>query len=178
MFFEKTMESETVYHGRVIDVERQKVLLINGNEAGREIVRHNGGACMAAIDQNLDFYLVRQFRKPLDTETLEIPAGKLEKGEDPYHCAVRELKEETGLIGGRIESLGHVFTTPGFCDEKLYIYLAQDLEQSSSDPDPDEFVSCEKYPLAKCVEMVESGLICDAKTVVAILRTARKFKVI
>ena len=175
MFSEKTIERGIVYKGRVINVERQRVELINGNHADREIVRHNGGACMAAIDGERNFYLVRQFRKPLDRETLEIPAGKLEVGEDPQACAVRELREETGLIAGRVESLGHLYSTPGFCDEKLYLYLAQDLHQSETDPDPDEFVHCERIPLATCIEMVERGEISDAKTVVAILRIARRF---
>ena len=143
MFDEKTTSRETVYFGKVIDVERQSVVLINGNTAGREIVRHNGGACMAAVDEQMNFYLVRQYRKPVDRETLEIPAGKLEKGEDPYDCAVRELKEETGLIAGRVSKLGYIYTTPGFCDEVLHIFLAEELLQAEKSPDPDEFVNCE-----------------------------------
>lgn len=176
MFTEKTIKSHIAYKGKVIDVERQKVILINGEEADREIVRHNGGACMAAIDKKLNFYLVRQFRKPFDKETLEIPAGKLEKGEDPYECAIRELREETGITAGKVTKLGPIYTTPGFCDEVLHIYLAQDLVQGEKDPDPGEFLKLEKYPLKECVEMVSSGQIRDSKTIVAILRTAMIFK--
>ena len=176
MFIEETITKETAYFGRVINVERQTVRLTNGNEADREIVRHNGGACMAALDSEKNFYLVRQYRKPVDRETLEIPAGKLEKGEDPYTCAVRELREETGLAGRKVESLGSVYSTPGFCDERLHIFLATDLSQGDTDPDPDEFVHCEKYPLEHCVAMVEDGTISDAKTIIAILRTAAKFR--
>jgi len=175
MFDEKTISKEKVYSGKVIDVERQTVTLINGNTAGREIVRHNGGACMAAVDRNMNFYLVRQFRKAVERETLEIPAGKLEKGEDPYDCAVRELKEETGLMASRVSKLGFIYTTPGFCDEVLHIFLAEELVQAEKSPDPDEFVNCECFPLAACVEMVENGEICDAKTITAVLRTARRF---
>lgn len=175
MFDEKTVNKETVYRGKVIDVERQSVILVNGNEAEREIIRHSGGACMAAIDDQMDFYLVRQYRKAVGRETLEIPAGKLEKGEDPYDCAVRELKEETGLMPGRVSSLGYIFTTPGFCDEVLHLFLAEDLLQAEKEPDPDEFVNCERYPLARCLEMIENGEICDSKTIVAVLRIARRF---
>ena len=111
MFDEKTVKRKTVYRGRVIDVERQSVVLVNGNAAEREIVRHNGGACMAAVDDLMNIYLVRQYRKAVERETLEIPAGKLEKDEDPYECAVRELKEETGLMAGRVSKLGYIYTT-------------------------------------------------------------------
>lgn len=175
MFDERTISKETVYFGRVINVEQQSVELVNGNIANREIIRHNGGACMAAIDTDMNMYFVRQFRKPVDRETLEIPAGKLEKGEDPYDCAVRELKEETGLVGGKVCKLCAIMTTPGFCDEVLHIFLAEDLVQEEKSPDPDEFVQCEKYPLSVCLEMIDNGQISDAKTIIAVLKTARKF---
>ena len=175
MFDEKTVKRKTIYRGKVIDVERQSVILVNGNTAEREIIRHSGGACMVAVDDLMNIYLVRQYRKAIDRETIEIPAGKLEKDEDPYECAVRELKEETGLMAGRVSKLGHIYTTPGFCDEVLHIFLAEDLVQAENDPDPDEFVSCERYPIIRCLEMIENGEICDSKTIVAILRMARRF---
>lgn len=173
MHFEKTLDNKEIFHGRVFDVIEQTVLLEDDRTAKREIVRHNGGAVIVAIDELHNVYMVRQFRKPIDMETLELPAGKLEKGEDPYLCAIRELAEETGVKADKMDSLGYVLTTPGFCDEKLYLYLATDLVKGSSNPDHDEFLSCEKIPLAKCVEKVERGEITDSKSIIGILRTAR-----
>ncbi len=175
MHFEKTLENKEIYRGRVFTVFEQTVELENGKVAKREIVRHNGGAAIVAIDEDFNVYLVRQFRKPFDIETLEIPAGKLEIGEDPYFCAVRELKEETGVSAGEIESLGYILTTPGFCDEKLYLYLATHLSPGRMNLDYDEFLSCEKVPLSECILKIERGEINDSKSVIAILRAARKF---
>lgn len=175
MHFEKTLENKEIFSGRVFEVVEQTVLLEDNQIAKREIVRHNGGAAIVAIDELQNIYMVKQFRKPVDMETLEIPAGKLEKGEEPYLCAVRELAEETGIIANKIDPLGCILTTPGFCDEKLYLYLATELTKGASSLDHDEFLSCEKIPLVKCLEKIEQGEIIDSKSVIGILRTARIF---
>ncbi len=174
MFEEKTVSKEVLYRGKVIDVEMQEVTLSNGNRSFREILRHSGGACMLALDKNNYVYLVRQYRKAVEKETLEIAAGKLEEGEKPLECALRELKEETGLIAHRVDDLGFIYTSPGFCDETLYLFLGRDLEQSDQSPDPDELVACEKHSIEDCFKMIEEGLICDSKTIVAICKTAAK----
>lgn len=175
MHFEKTLDTREIYKGRVFTVLEQTVELENRQVAKREIVRHNGGAAIVAVDSDLNVYLVRQFRKPFDMETIEIPAGKLEIGEDPYLCAIRELKEETGIVAQKVESLGFIIPTPGFCDEKLYLYLATELSMGEMRLDSDEFLSCEKRPLTECIEMVEQGGIIDSKSVIGLLRAARRF---
>lgn len=175
MHTEKTLDEKEIYKGRVITVVEQTVELENHNTSRREIVRHNGGAGIVAVDDQYNILMVRQYRKPFDMETLEIPAGKLEKGEDPYLCAIRELQEETGMIAEKVESLGHILSTPGFCSEKIYLYMATGLSAGTLNPDIDEFITCEKIPLKRCLNMVENGEINDAKTVVGLLRVARIF---
>jgi ADP-ribose pyrophosphatase len=175
MHFEKTLDSKEIFNGRVFRVIEQTVELENNKKARREIIRHNGGAAIIAVDEGQNAYLVRQFRKPLDMETLEIPAGKLEIGEDPYLCAIRELKEETGLTAKKVETLGSIFPSPGYCDEKLTLYLATDLTYGPMHLDPDEFLSVEKYPLSECVLKIETGEIKDSKSVISILIAARRF---
>jgi ADP-ribose pyrophosphatase len=172
MFTEKTTQEHLLYEGRVVRVYELQVELHTGETARREVVRHNGGACILAIDDQKNAYLVRQYRKAIEKHTLEIAAGKLEPGEDPLVCATRELLEETGICASQIESLGWIYPTPGYCDEKLYLYLATGLSHGESSPDPDEYLECVKVPLAQCLEKIESGEINDAKTVIALLRTA------
>ena len=175
MHFEKTLDSKEIYNGRVFRVIEQTVELENNRQARREIIRHNGGVAIIAVDEEQNVYLVRQFRKPLDLETLEVPAGKLEIGEDPYMCAIRELKEETGLSAKKVETLGGIFPSPGYCDEKLNLYLATDLSTGSMHLDPDEFLSVEKCRLAECVSKIETGEITDSKSIICILIAARRF---
>ena len=172
---ETTKTSETIYDGKIIKVQRDVAILENGAEAIREVVRHPGGVGVVAMDNDGYIYLVRQFRYPFYETTLEIPAGKLDhKGEDTRDAGVRELREETGLVADCVEYLGTFFATPGFCDEKLSIYLATGLHQGETDPDDDEFVECEKYHITEAVEMIERGEIKDAKTVIGILMTKNK----
>lgn len=169
-FFEKTLSSEELYCGRIITVRRDKVELTNGHTSTREVVEHPGGVGIVAIDKDKNVLMVRQFRYPLSSEILEVPAGKLEKGEDPLECAVRELSEETGYSAGKMISLGSMYPSPGYCQEILYAYLALDLEAGASHPDEDEFLSVERIPFDKAVNMALSGEIKDAKTVIALLR--------
>ena len=167
---EKCIETQYAYQGKVVSLRLEKVEVQNGNTATREIVEHCGGVCVAAMNEQGEIYLVRQYRRPLDDFMLELPAGKLEKGEDPLEGAKRELKEETGNVAQNFVFLGADYVSPGYCTEKIYVYFATDLTQEDASPDEDEFVETYKYSLDKLVDMVMSGEIYDAKTVIGILK--------
>lgn len=169
-FAETVLSRKREFEGRVITVEQWQVRLPDGREAGREIVLHNGAAAVVPLDHQHRVTLVRQHRVAIGRTTLEIPAGKLDSpGEDPFDCARRELEEETGLVAGKWQKLAHVVTTPGFCTERIALYLATDLKQAQAHTDPDEFISLVRLPLSEAVLMVENGEIEDAKTCLALL---------
>jgi len=176
LFSEKTIHSDTVFSGKVFQVEVQTVRLHDGQPARREIVRHNGGACVVAVDERLNVYLVRQYRKPYDEMLLEIPAGKLEPGEEPLACARRELTEETGLHAEKIEWLATLYPSPGYCSETLTIYLATGLTQGQASLDEGEHLSCHAYPLSELLDMIDRGEIRDAKTQVGLLALDRRLQ--
>ena len=167
---EVTLSNEPLFQGKVIRVERQTVQLPDKSVSTREIVRHTGGACIVAIDEHHCIYLIRQYRKALDCELLELPAGKLEAGEDPCDCAARELKEETGFTADHLESLGSIYPTPGYCDESIFIYLATGLEAGPQDLDPGEFLSVIRLPFKEAYAAAIEGRIQDAKTVAGIFK--------
>jgi len=144
---EKTIHEETIFEGKIITLRKDRVLLPNGEEADREIVEHPGGVAIVALDEDENVYMVRQYRHPFKTILLEIPAGKLNYGEDPFTCGVRELEEETGLVAGQYDYLGAFMVSPGFCGEKIHIYLARELSKGTMHLDPDEFLEVEKRPL-------------------------------
>ncbi len=170
---EKKIEEVFRYNGVVTDVRVDSVLLPNGQTSQREIAEHPGGVTILPLDDNGDVYCVRQYRYAFSRDLLEIPAGKLEPGEEPYPAAIRELGEETGITAGRIDALGAFMTSPGFCTEVLHIYLARELRFGAAHPDEDELLNVEKYSLQTLVDMVMRGEICDAKSAIAILKTAR-----
>ena len=163
-------EKETIFDGRILRVEKWQVTCPNGQSAPREIVVHKGAAAVVPVYEDGTTLLVRQHRVSVDRVTLEIPAGKLDSwGEDPYDCAVRELEEETGLRAESFTLLTSVLTTPGFCTEKIAIYLAQGLTQGDMDLDEDEFLGVVRMPLSEAVDMVMRGDIRDGKTICGLL---------
>ncbi|HIY11319.1 MAG TPA: NUDIX hydrolase [Candidatus Anaerofilum excrementigallinarum] len=170
--YEKRLEGETIYQGKVFRVERDKVELENGNTSIREIVRHNGGACIAALSDEDEVYMVRQFRYAFGKELWELPAGKLEPGEDPFEAAKRELAEEAGLTARHYTDLGVFYPTVGYCTEIIYTWAATGLEPVPQHLDEDEFLTVYKIPLQKALEMVYSGEIQDGKTALGILKLA------
>ncbi|MDI9521067.1 MAG: NUDIX hydrolase [Bacillota bacterium] len=171
---ETFLSSKTEFVGKIITVEQWRVSLPNGQEAGREIVKHNGAAAVVPVDSRGIVTLVKQHRVAIDRITLEVPAGKLDApDEDPFLCAKRELEEETGLVAGKWQKMAHVVTTPGFCTERIALYLATDLTQGRQHMDPDEFLNLVKMPLNDAVMMVEAGQIEDAKTCLALLMAHR-----
>ncbi|MBN1892236.1 MAG: NUDIX hydrolase [Clostridiales bacterium] len=171
---EKFVSSQKVFDGRVFAVEIADVLLNDGCVTTREIVRHNGGAAIVPLDDDGNVYVVRQYRCPFQEILLEIPAGKLEPDEDPKECAIRELKEETGLQSSDVERLGVIYPTPGYCSEKLFLFLATGLLPGESNPDKGEFLNVHRVPIKVLLEKIDSGEISDAKTIVALLKTARR----
>ncbi|MDR2590893.1 MAG: NUDIX hydrolase [Oscillospiraceae bacterium] len=169
-FFEKQLESKTVYEGIIVNIRRDIVELSNGKKSEREIVEHPGGVGIVAITDEQKVLLVRQFRYPMQEETLEIPAGKLEYGEDPYLCAVRELSEETGYIAGRYIDFGPMYPSPGGNGEILYLYLALDLQKGEMHPDEGELLSLEQYDFDEVIAMIMRNELKDAKTIVGIMK--------
>mgnify|MGYP000859785883 CR=1 FL=1 len=170
---EKTVIEERKYSGNIINVNRATVILPNGKQATRDIVRHPGASVVLPITDGWELLLVRQYRKPCEMISLELPAGKLDEGEAPETCAIRELQEETGYVAGKIQKVLSVHSTPGFSDEVLHMFVATQLTEGPSCPDEDEFISCRKYTIEKCIEMVESGQITDAKTIIGIFLADR-----
>lgn len=170
---EEQLRSEEIYRGKILNVSRDTVLLENGTEATREVIHHPGGACVVPLTEDGCVLMVRQFRYPHRAETLEVPAGKLEYGENPLECAVRELKEEVGGETDHLEPLGSLFPTPAYDEEVIYMYLARKLGGLQAQSlDADEFLDVVKLPLEKAVQMVMDDRIHDAKTQIALLKTA------
>jgi ADP-ribose pyrophosphatase len=175
----KTIKTEQLFHGRIIDLILEEVEDPPGNIRRREIVSHPGGSVVIPLMENGDVMLVRQYRYPLKKFILEAPAGKLEPQEDPLEAAKRELQEETGYTAEKYEKLTAMYTTPGFCNEVLHIYLATGLKKSMRGQNLDEgeqSLTVELIPFSSAVEMIASGEIADSKTIAGILLTERKIK--
>ena len=167
---EKMLSCQPIYEGRVIKVHVDTVELPDGNTSTREIVNHPGGVGILALDQEGNVLTVTQYRYAYQKPVLEIPAGKLERGEDPYQAALRELREETGAITGQLTPLGEVYPSPGFSDEIIRLYLARDLTWGETHPDEDEFLDVQRIPFSALLDQVLSGAIRDAKTCIAVLK--------
>lgn len=166
--YEKTVTSESIYNGKVIKVKVDEVLLPNGHTAKREIVEHQGAVAVLPLTDDGKLVVVRQFRKPLERSIVEIPAGKLELGEQPLECAKRELEEETGYKASNYEHISSFYTSPGFANELLHLFLATGLSDGTVQPDDDEFVEIMHVTLDEAKQLHADGQICDAKTVLAI----------
>ena len=174
---ETFLSSQEIYHGAIIRVEKWQVSLPNGGTAIREIVKHNGAAAIVPVDDKGCVTMVRQHRIAVDKFTWEIPAGKLDSlQEDPFAAAKRELEEETGLQAQHWQLLNRIDTTPGFCNERIAIYLATGLSQHPSHPDPDEFLQLTRIPLDEAVALCMAGEINDSKTVIGLLMAQRYLK--
>jgi len=164
---EERIGGEVLFEGRMLRVERDMVRLPNGLETSREVVRHPGAVGIIAL-QDQQVLLVRQYRYAIAQKTLEIPAGKLDPQESPSDCAVRELREETGYRG-TMEHISTFYTTPGFSDEVMHLFLARDLVWDPLSPDDDEFIDVERIPWDEAVQRAQQNEFKDAKTILGIL---------
>ena len=169
-FTETTVDTKEIYSGRIIHIKEDTVRLPNGETAGRELVLHNGGVAVIAIDKDKNIFMVRQYRKPYDEVVLEIPAGKLEKGENPYEAGQRELREETGYKANKCRFIGKCYPSPGYLNEIIHMYMAEDLEFVGQNLDEGEFLEVVKIPFCDALKMVMENKIADAKTQIAILK--------
>jgi ADP-ribose pyrophosphatase len=170
-FEEKTIQSQSIFTGRVINVLLEEVELPDGKHSTREIVKHPGAVAIIPITKEKKIILVEQYRKPLERSLVEIPAGKLEKGEEPQVTALRELEEETGYTTDKLTYLTSFYTSPGFADELLHIYVAEDVEKVDNplSTDEDEFVELLECSLEEANQLIQEKRIMDAKTAYAIL---------
>ena len=167
---ETFLSREDKFQGKILNVHVDKVLLPNGNTSVREVVDHVDGVAVLALDEENRVLTVTQYRYVFGAPLLELPAGKLDPGEDPVTGALRELKEETGAVPGVFQSLGAIIPAPGCYGERLHLFLAKDLHMEAQCLDPDEFLNVERIPFAEMVQRCVSGDIEDAKTVAAVLR--------
>ena len=172
-FTEKTLDSQTVYEGPIFTITHDTVQLVDGSRSTRDVLLHNGGVCVIPVTDNNEIYMVRQFRYPFRTVTLEVPAGKLESGEDHSVCGRRELLEETGFVCSEFTYLGETFPTPAYNSEIVHMYLARGLEYQKQNLDEGEFLEVDKIPLSDAVKMVMDSEIKDSKTQLIILKAAR-----
>lgn len=171
---EKTVDTEPIFDGKIIKVRKDKAELENGSVVTRELVIHPGGVCVVPVNEKGEVYLVKQFRYPFQEVLTEIPAGKLEVGEDHRSAGLRELKEEVGAECESFEYLGVMYPSVAYLTEKIHMYLATGLSFGEQSLDEDEFLDVEKMPLSQAVEMVLDGSIKDGKTQTALLLAARK----
>lgn len=169
-FEEKTLNSQTVYDGKIITVLKDDVEVADGHKSFREVVKHSGGVVVLAIHEDKILF-VKQFRYPMKEVLLELPAGKLEKGEDPFLAGKRELEEETGYCADKWTDLGFVYTSPGYSDEKLYLFKAENLHFTQCHPDEGEILQPLEIKIDDAIKMINNGEINDAKTLCAFFRS-------
>ena len=166
---ETPKSSEKIFSGRLIDLYFDHIELPNGKSSTREWIKHPGAVCIVPILPNGNLCLIRQYRYGPRAEFIEIPAGKLDVGEDPLVCAKRELEEEIGYIAGKLTFLTNIHPAIGFSNEKMWMYLAEDLILSKQSLDQDEFLELYPIPLKKAIDLIYEGKITDVKTVIGIL---------
>ncbi len=165
----KVISSEEIYRGRAVSLKREEVLLPSGKKIYRECVIHRGASAIIPVKDDGKIILVKQYRHPVKEVLLEVPAGTLKPGEDPLECAARELEEETGYRAGKLTHLLTIYPSPGYSSEKLYIYLAEDLEKSSQNLEIDEDISVVEMSLEEALEAIREKKIMDGKTIAALL---------
>lgn len=173
-FKETTLSQKYIHRGKIINLRIDEVELPGGKRSSREIVEHNGGVGIVALNEKNEIMLVKQYRKPFDEVIIEIPAGKIEKNEDPFLCAMRELEEETGKKPLKMQLMNVIYTSPGFSNEKLYLYFCREMENGRLNPDEDENLELICIKFDDALNMIYNGEIKDAKTIAGIL-TAQKF---
>lgn len=161
-----------IYKGHIVDLRLETVTLPNDVTVTLEIIRHPGAAAIVPVHADGTVTLVRQYRYAADGYIWEIPAGKLDAGEDPSGCAARELREEVGLQAAELVQLGTIFTAPGFCDERIHLFLARRLSSTTQQLDADEVLSVSRVPVAEAMHMIRTGVIQDAKTIVGLHQAA------
>lgn len=166
------MAIRQIYKGRVVDLRLETVTLPNQVTVTLEMIRHPGAAAIVPVHEDGSVTLVRQYRHAADGYIWEIPAGKLDAGEEPVCCAARELREEVGLKAGELLRLGVIFTAPGFCDERIHLFLARQLTATAQQLDEDEVLSVSRVPLPQALDMIRSGAIQDAKTIAGLYHAA------
>ena len=169
---EHTVESEYLYNGAILNLRRDTVLLANGRQASREVVEHVESAAAVPLLGDGRVVLVEQWRHPVEQALLEIPAGIIDPGEQPPEAVRRELVEETGYAAGRLELLFSTYLAPGYCQELIHIFLAQDLQPAEADCDDDEIIRVRKIPFEDAVAACLRGELTDAKTVAGLLAVA------
>ena len=167
--YEEKVSSKEIFKGKILKLYFDQVRLPNNKITTREKVEHPGAVAVVPINKENEVILVKQYRYPVDIVLIEIPAGKLDGREPPIECAKRELKEEVGCRGGNFIHLAQVFTSPGFSNEKMDIYLVQDFEEKENNLDDDEFLHIIKIKLEDCLKMIKNGEINDAKSIIGIM---------
>jgi len=168
--------SRRVYKGPILEVHLDRVRLPNGQVADLEIVRHPGAAAVVPLHADGRVRLIRQYRYAAAGFILEVPAGKLDPGEGPEACALREIQEEAGLRAGRLHDLGFILTTPGFTDERIHLFVATALEPVPATPEEDEIITTLDLPLESTLDLIARGAITDGKTLCALMRTEQELR--
>lgn len=163
------IRSETLLKGRAFLIRRDTLKTPDGHETKLDIIEHGGSVIIVPVDKDGNLLFVRQYRHAAGMDLLELPAGTLEKDEDPAVCAAREIREETGFAADRIEKIGDFYLAPGYSTEFMHVYLARDLRYDPLEADADEFLSVEKLPFAEAIQMAERGEMPDAKSLAALL---------
>jgi ADP-ribose pyrophosphatase len=170
----KRISQDTVYSGKIFSIEVDLLEFPDGRKVSYELVKHNPSVTILPLDTEGMVYLVKQYRLGAGRELLELPAGVVEDGEDPQSCALREMREEIGMASGKFTLLGQAYLIPGYGDELMYFYLAEELTHGPLSPDSDEFLQVEHLAVAELFKLIDEGVITDSKTLAA-LTLARRY---